>query len=73
MKHLDALHAFYGEHMGVRIARKHLAWYCRARPGGEAFWRRVNRIESPAEQRDIASDFLLGRDFLAARDFERAA
>ncbi|QEM81475.1 tRNA dihydrouridine synthase DusB [Halomonas binhaiensis] len=25
--HLDALHAFYGEHMGVRIARKHLGWY----------------------------------------------
>ncbi|GEN23900.1 tRNA-dihydrouridine synthase B [Halomonas cupida] len=25
--HLHALHAFYGEHMGVRIARKHLGWY----------------------------------------------
>ncbi|WP_306169070.1 tRNA dihydrouridine synthase DusB [Halomonas sp. MMSF_3323] len=25
--HLDALHAFYGDHMGVRIARKHLGWY----------------------------------------------
>ncbi|MBB3189343.1 tRNA dihydrouridine synthase DusB [Halomonas cerina] len=25
--HLLALHDFYGEHMGVRIARKHLGWY----------------------------------------------
>ena len=25
--HLAALHDFYGEHMGVRIARKHLGWY----------------------------------------------
>ncbi|MBN8413500.1 tRNA dihydrouridine synthase DusB [Halomonas denitrificans] len=25
--HLNALHAFYGEHMGVKIARKHLGWY----------------------------------------------
>lgn len=25
--HLSALHDFYGEHMGVRIARKHLGWY----------------------------------------------
>jgi len=26
--HLDSLYAFYGEDMGVRIARKHLGWYC---------------------------------------------
>ncbi|MGJ7460668.1 tRNA dihydrouridine synthase DusB [Halomonas sp. MA07-2] len=25
--HLGALHDFYGEHMGVRIARKHVGWY----------------------------------------------
>jgi len=25
--HLEALHAFYGDPMGVRIARKHLGWY----------------------------------------------
>ncbi|MEQ6890117.1 tRNA dihydrouridine synthase DusB [Halomonas sp. CS7] len=25
--HLEALHDFYGDHMGVRIARKHLGWY----------------------------------------------
>ena len=28
LAHLDALYAFYGEDGGVRIARKHLGWYC---------------------------------------------
>jgi tRNA-dihydrouridine synthase B len=26
--HLDSLYIFYGEETGVRIARKHLGWYC---------------------------------------------
>lgn len=28
LTHLDSLYAFYGEETGVRIARKHLGWYC---------------------------------------------
>jgi tRNA-dihydrouridine synthase B len=28
LAHLDALYLFYGEESGVRIARKHLGWYC---------------------------------------------
>ena len=27
LEHLVALHAFYGEHQGIRIARKHIGWY----------------------------------------------
>jgi tRNA-dihydrouridine synthase B len=27
LAHLDALYAFYGEDIGVRVARKHLGWY----------------------------------------------
>ena len=27
LDHAAAIHAFYGEHNGVRIARKHLRWY----------------------------------------------
>ncbi|MFN7751044.1 MAG: tRNA dihydrouridine synthase DusB [Pseudomonadota bacterium] len=30
LDHLQAMHAFYGEHSGVRIARKHLGWYLHA-------------------------------------------
>lgn len=28
LAHLDSLYRFYGEELGVRIARKHLGWYC---------------------------------------------
>ncbi len=28
LAHLGSLYAFYGEDIGVRIARKHLGWYC---------------------------------------------
>jgi tRNA-dihydrouridine synthase B len=29
LQHLESLYAFYGEYTGVRMARKHLSWYCR--------------------------------------------
>ncbi len=56
--HLAALHAFYGEYLGVRIARKHLGWYCRERPGGPAFRTAVNRTESAGEQLRLAGEYL---------------
>ena len=28
LAHLDSLYGFYGEENGVRIARKHIGWYC---------------------------------------------
>jgi tRNA-dihydrouridine synthase B len=30
LRHVQELHAFYGEQAGVRIARKHIGWYCKA-------------------------------------------
>ena len=55
--HLRALHAFYGEAVGVRVARKHLSWHCRAYPHGERFWRSVNRVECARCQLDLTRDF----------------
>ena len=57
LAHLRALHAFYGEAVGVRVARKHLSWYCRAYPRGERFWRSVNRVECARRQLDLTRDF----------------
>ena len=51
--HLQALHAFYGEPRGVRIARKHLGWYAAGRSDERAFRQRVNRAEYASEQLDI--------------------
>src|SRR6185437_2293104 len=36
LDHLDDHYAFYGEALGVRIARKHLHWYTAALPGAGA-------------------------------------
>ena len=61
--HLDALHAFYGEEMGVRIARKHLGWYAKDRPENAAFRAVVNRAQTADEQLRLTRDYF---DALAA-------
>lgn len=55
LAHLRALHAFYGEEAGVRIARKHLGWYAKgqdehAGANREAFRNVVNRADSAEAQ-----------------------
>jgi tRNA-dihydrouridine synthase B len=45
-RHLHELYSLYGRDTGVRVARKHIGWYTRALPGGEAFRREMNRLES---------------------------
>jgi len=57
LDHLGELHEFYGEHMGLRIARKHLAWYTRSLPGHPAFRAVVNRAETAAEQLRLTGQF----------------
>jgi tRNA-dihydrouridine synthase B len=48
--HLEDLYAFYGDETGVRVARKHLSWYCRQHPGQDALRKRLMQIETPQEQ-----------------------
>lgn len=55
--HLDALHAFYGEPSGVRIARKHLGWYAKDRPENAAFRAVVNRAETAETQRELTRGY----------------
>ena len=50
IEHLNNLYAFYGEYTGVRVARKHIAWYSKRQPGGAAFRASINRVESLDEQ-----------------------
>jgi tRNA-dihydrouridine synthase B len=37
LSHLRDLYDFYGSVPGVRIARKHIGWYCNGRPHAQAF------------------------------------
>jgi tRNA-dihydrouridine synthase B len=50
LQHLQDHYALYGEFTGVRSARKHIGWYVKALPGGDAFRARMNLIEDSAEQ-----------------------
>jgi tRNA-dihydrouridine synthase B len=48
--HLENLYAFYGDATGVRVARKHLSWYCRQHPGSEILRKRLMLVETTHEQ-----------------------
>ncbi|MCQ9326784.1 tRNA dihydrouridine synthase DusB [Neisseria dentiae] len=58
LRHIGAMHEFYGERDGVRIARKHIGWYIAELPAGETVRREINRMESAAEQYDALAAFL---------------
>ena len=64
--HLENLYNFYGEHAGVRIARKHIGWYCKHRPNTDAFRKTINTIESAAQQLALVTDFFATKNPTAA-------
>ncbi len=49
-QHLLELQQFYGEHKGMRVARKHIGWYLAGLPGGADFRHVMNGIDEPAAQ-----------------------
>jgi len=55
--HLHNLYQFYGEHTGVRVARKHISWYSKGQRGGAAFRQAVNRVESASAQLVLIREF----------------
>jgi tRNA-dihydrouridine synthase B len=67
LAHVLALHEFYGELAGVRIARKHLAWYAKDRAENAAFRAVVNRAETADEQLRLTRDYFAGLEDAAAR------
>ncbi|MDA0119847.1 tRNA dihydrouridine synthase DusB [Vibrio sp. T11.5] len=44
--HVNALHDFYGEYLGPRIARKHVGWYLKEHEQASGFRRAFNAIEA---------------------------
>ncbi len=66
--HLLALHEFYGEYLGVRIARKHVGWYLQAHDDNKDVRRQFNRLETPEEQLELINTHFeqqLGKDLAA--------
>jgi nifR3 family TIM-barrel protein len=68
LAHYRAMRAHFGEDAGLRLARKHLAWYSHGLPGAAEFRAAVMRLEA-AE----AVERLLGQFFGAAEERALAA
>lgn len=65
--HLQDHYGLYGEFTGVRSARKHIGWYVRSLPGGEAFRAEMNAIEDSTAQLAAVERFFDG----LAEDMDR--
>ncbi|MFT5131762.1 MAG: tRNA-dihydrouridine synthase B [Gammaproteobacteria bacterium] len=61
-RHLQSLYGFYGEHLGVRIARKHISWYCRHKGDVLAFLALVNQAQNCKEQMRIVDEYFQNND-----------
>ncbi|OJS99154.1 tRNA dihydrouridine synthase DusB [Marinobacter nauticus] len=59
-EHLAELHGFYGEKMGVRIARKHVGWYLQSHDQSKQFRKRFNAIDDALEQKDSIEQYFSG-------------
>jgi len=57
IEHLHDHYDLYGAFSGVRTARKHIGWYVKTLPGGEAFRAKMNLIEDCALQAQAVADF----------------
>lgn len=57
IEHLKNLYDFYGDYTGVRMARKHIAWYSKGLRNGNAFRQAMNQFEQPQQQLRFTRDF----------------
>ena len=57
LAHLRDLYEFYGATPGVRIARKHIGWYCNGRPRAQAFRHSVMQVLAPEAQLAAVREF----------------
>lgn len=57
LAHLQALYGLYGAERGLRVARKHIQWYCEGRSGAEQFWPRVRGLTSTDAQLAAVREF----------------
>ncbi|MGB1237654.1 MAG: tRNA dihydrouridine synthase DusB [Pseudomonadales bacterium] len=44
--HVKALHQFYGDYLGLRIARKHVGWYLQSLQDGKGFRASFNKLDA---------------------------
>jgi tRNA-dihydrouridine synthase B len=64
-EHLQALYAFYGDYLGVRIARKHVGWYLQVAEGNRDFRQTFNQLETAHDQVSAVAAFFASRQAAA--------
>ena len=57
LAHYDDMLLHYGEHSGMRVARKHIGWYSKGLPGSAEFRCRVMRLVDRAKVTDMIREF----------------
>lgn len=55
--HLNSLYSHYGEYTGVRIARKHIGWYCKHNRIANLLLAHVNRVDTASQQLKIIKGY----------------
>lgn len=65
-EHLARLHQFYGDHVGVRVARKHIGWYLNNCPGAERVLYELKRVQTPQQQFRLLEQHFLAQSKRAA-------
>ena len=59
LAHVIELYDFYGEHTGLRIARKHISWYTKGLVGSAHFRHQMNQLDTPQEQHAAVDTFFI--------------
>jgi len=67
LAHVYDLYEFYGEHTGLRVARKHISWYTKGLAGSAHFRHRMNQLESPSEQLAAVGEFFVQQEQQGSR------
>ena len=72
-QHIQALHQLYGEAQGLRVARKHIGWYCALLPDGDTLRRPLLLEEDATMQLALLDHYFDARAADAPLAHERAA
>jgi tRNA-dihydrouridine synthase B len=59
IEHLENLYNFYGEYIGIRMARKHISWYSKGISNSTTFRETFNKLETTEEQRQAIERFFI--------------
>jgi tRNA-dihydrouridine synthase B len=57
LEHYDAMLVHYGTQTGLKIARKHVAWYSKGLPGSAEFRTRIMQLDEAEQVRQAVRDF----------------